>query len=337
MRSTSRVYVTPGMSSVVAEERTAGLPRAADAAVVATNAASRPTMTSLRTHEGTARVASFPMTFTSRAHRRPARNDVAFGAALEDIGRVGVDDIAASATSHRAATSRRRRSTGSAASAATPSRQRRRIPPRGSTDSREPVTEAQLERREWTLSQLTTRTRADPLLRAGRGPRDRRRCSLFFTPRRGTTRTSCYPSPTPKRSSRSSATTPRCSPADTRTCSGRDGSATRSTSIPAASDSYDRHTDPPTSARSRMGARHRAGRRRRGRVPPGAVLERCGVWRRQDEPGRPATLSTSRRPTRGRRVARDELAAARRRRAKPPRRSPAGSPRWPASQRQPLG
>jgi hypothetical protein len=52
--STSRVYVTPGMSSDVAEERIACLAGAAAAAVVATSPASKPTMTSWRTTIGSA-------------------------------------------------------------------------------------------------------------------------------------------------------------------------------------------------------------------------------------------------------------------------------------------
>src|SRR6478735_8032838 len=64
VRSTSRVYVTPGMSSVVADERTAERPRcvllAAEAAVVTTSVASA---TRMKTFRATARrrVASFVM------------------------------------------------------------------------------------------------------------------------------------------------------------------------------------------------------------------------------------------------------------------------------------
>jgi predicted phosphodiesterase len=83
-------------------------------------------------------------------------NDVAFRAVLEDIERVGVDDIVclgdvAQGGDEPVATLDRLATLGCDTVLGNADAFLLEVP----TDSREPLTEAQLERREWTLSQLS--------------------------------------------------------------------------------------------------------------------------------------------------------------------------------------
>ena len=176
-------------------------------------------------------------------------NDVAFQAALEDVERLGVDEVvclgdvvqggtqpAADARPSRGARLRDR------------ARQCGRVPARSADGfagggHRAATRGARLD----AVAAEPRAARADPRLHARRPPRARRRrCCSSSTARRPRTRTSCCPSSAARRSSRSSATTRRCSAGGhthlqwTR----RIGDALY-VNPGSVGLSYDRHPDPP--------------------------------------------------------------------------------------------
>ena len=223
-------------------------------------------------HDPRARVASQPCashsspTSTGTTSPSGRRSRTSSGSALRRSS--------ASATSCRAAASRRRRSTGSPPSAARRcSETRTRSCSRFPDDSPEPVTERQLEVRDWTLSQLDPRT-------SSRSAPSRRSCTASSTACRSLL---FHGSPR----SYDDVLLPELGGEALEPFLGHDaallaGGHTHLQWTRRIGDalyvnpgsvgiSYDRHPDPPVlRAARRVGARHRRGRCRRRRVPPGA-------------------------------------------------------------------